>query len=517
MRQSTRLIVNTIVTFGRVAFTLGLSLVATRFIIGSLGEVDWGLLTALGASGLLLSLLSTSLTFSAQRHMAYQIGLGDQHELRVVFNTTLVLFLVTGIVIWLVGAGVASPLLAVLNIPVERETAAFWVFHLTLFDVVKTAWATPYRAAANARQALVFLAVFDTATALNRLLASAVLLLLSGDLLIKFAVLLLIGQIIIALALVISCLVRFEETRPRLRLFSRSRLRQVGGFAGWALVLRVGWLLRLQGGTLLLNFFFGPIVNGAYAIGVIVSNSLLKVAYLLMQITQPAMTAAEARGNRQQVRMLCLFVSKYTVLACLCVTVPMLLEAETLLRLWLVKYPPYTATFVRLMLIWCTLVLSVRGHDIAIMAVGKISRFATITSALNLSALVASIVWFAWLDLEPWALPATSVVTSSLVVAYNVLVVGRIIDVPAGEWVRRTVKPVLISAALPIAAACCLHFTMAESIVRTVAVVGVYGVLALPMGWLVLEPIEKQQMRRVMASVVARLNLRNTGSGTAES
>ncbi len=154
MRQSTRLIVNTIVTFGRVAFTLGLSLVATRFIIGSLGDVDWGLLTALGAGGLLLSLISTSLTFSAQRHMAYQIGLGDQHELRVVFNTTLGLFLVTGAVIWLVGAAVASPFLAVLNIPVERETAAFWVFQLTLFDVVKTAWATPFRAAANARSRL---------------------------------------------------------------------------------------------------------------------------------------------------------------------------------------------------------------------------------------------------------------------------------------------------------------------------------------------------------------------------
>ena len=517
MRQSTRLIVNTVVTFGRIAITLVLSLVATRFIMGSLGEVDWGLLTALGASGLLLSLVTTSLTFSAQRHLAYQIGRGDQHELRVVFNTTLGLFLVTGAVIWLVGAAVASPLLAILDIPEGRETAAFWVFHLTLFNVVKTTWATPFRAAANARQALVFLAIFETATALSRLLAGVALLMLSGDLLIKFAVVLLIGQLFITLALVISCLVRFDETRPQPRLFCRSRLRELGSFAGWALVLRMGWLLRLQGGTLLINFFFGPILNGAYALGVIIANYLLKLAYTLMQVTQPAMTAAEARGNRQQVRTLCLFVSKYTVLACLCVTVPMLLETAPLLRLWLKDYPPYTATFVRLMLLWCTIVLSVRGHDIAIMAVGKIARYVTITTAINLSALAASIVWFTVLDLEPWALPATSVVTSILVVVYNVLFVGQIIDVPASEWARRTLAPIIMAAALPTAAAYGLHFAMSESVVRAAAVACVYGVLAVPMGWLVLEPMEKQHIRRVMASVAGRFKRNQAGSGAAES
>jgi O-antigen/teichoic acid export membrane protein len=506
MRQSTRLIVNTIVIFGRVAITLGLSLVATRLIMGSLGEIDWGLLSALGASGLLLSLLSSSLTFSAQRHMAYQIGLSDQHGLREVFNTTLALFLALGTAIWLVGAALASPFLAVLDIPVDRETAAFWVFQLTLFDVVKTAWTTPFRAAANARQALVFLAIFDTATAVNRLLAGALLLLLSGDLLIKFAVVLFAGQIFIAVVLVICCLVRFEETRPRLWLFRWSRLREVGSFGGWAILLRVGWLLRLQGGTLLLNFFFGPVVNGAYALGVMVSNSLMKLAYMLMQVTQPAMTSAEARGNRQQVRMLCLFVSKYTVLASLCITVPMLLETETVLRLWLVEYPPYTETFVRLMLVWSTIALSVRGHDIAVMAVGKISRYATITTIINVSPLVVAVVWFKLLDLEPWALPATSIITSVLVVMYIVLVVGRIIDVPASEWVRRTLVPILVSTSLPTAAACGIHFTMSESILRAAAVVGVYGVLALPMGWFVLEPVEKQEIRRVISKVVTRFS-----------
>ena len=506
MRQSTRLIVNTIVIFGRVAITLGLSLVATRLIMGSLGEVDWGLLSALGASGLLLSLISSSLTFSAQRHLAYQIGLGDQHGLREVFNTTLVLFLALGTVIWLVGAALASPFLAVLNIPVGRETAAFWVFQLTLFDVVKTTWTTPFRAAANARQALAFLAIFETATAVNRLLAGAVLLLLSGDLLVKFAVVLFAGQILIAVVQVICCLVRFEETRPRPRLFCWSRLREVGGFGGWAILLRGGWLLRLQGGTLLLNVFFGPVVNGAYALGVMVSNSLMKLAYMLMQVTQPAMTSAEARGNRQQVRMLCLFVSKYTVLASLCVTVPMLFETATVLRLWLVEYPPHTETFVRLMLVWSTIVLSVRGHDIAVMAVGNISRYATITTIINVSSLVVSVVWFTLLDLGPWALPATSIITSVLVVMYNVLVVGRIIDVPASEWFRRTLSPILVSATLPTVAACGVHFTMPESILRTAAVVGVYGVLALPMGWFVLEPVEKQQIRRVTSNVVAKFN-----------
>ena len=504
MRQSTRLILNTIVTFGKIGVTLVLSLLTTRYILASLNDDDWGLLSALGASGVLLALITTSLTFSAQRHLAYEIGREDKHQLRVVFNTALVLFFGLGLVLWVIGFFIADPFLSILKFPEERASAAFWVFQITLFEIVRTTWTTPFRAAATARQSLAFLAIFETGTAIVRLAAAIAIGYLSGDLLIKFAVILLVGQVLLALALVISCMIRFEETRPQLGLFSRKTLPEVAGFAGWALVLRTGWMFRLQGGTLLVNAFFGTVVNGAYAIGVQVASLLMRIAYTMMQVTQPAMTSALAKGNWEQVRTLCLCTSKYATQISMFAIVPLMLETESIMRLWLVDFPPGTVLFVQLTLVWATMVLTVRGHDTAIMAVGNLSRFVTATTSIILGAFVVSSIGFAVFNLEAWIFPVSLIVASLLIVAYNVLIGGKLLRIPAVEWLRRTLLPIILSTIVPTTVATIVRYSIEPGVLRVVAVVGAYAMLAVPFGWFVLEPIEKQKFRELISRVFSR-------------
>lgn len=504
MRQSTRLILNTIVTFGKIGVTIVLSLLTTRYLLASLDDSDWGLLSALGASGILLALITTSLTFSAQRHMAYEIGREDRQALRVVFNTALALFFGLGLALWLIGFFLTGPILAILEFPKERISAAYWVYQITLFEIVRTTWTTPFRAAATARQSLAFLSIFETGTAVIRLSAAAALAYLSGDLLVHFALLLLIGQTLLAIALIISCMVRFEETRPRPSLFSRAKLPDVAGFAGWTLILRIGWMFRLQGGTLLVNAVFGTVVNGAYAIGIQVASLLMRVAYTMMQVTQPAMTSALAKGNWEQVRMLCLMTSKYSTLISMFAVVPLLLETDSVLTLWLVEYPPGTTLFVQLTLVWATIVLTVRGHDAAIMAVGNLSRFVTITTTLILGAFGVALFGSMVLDWQAWTFSAALIVASLLIVAYNVLFVGKHLRVSPSEWVRRTMLPIIWSTVLPASTAAGLRFTLEPGIVRLLAVTGAYAILAAPLGWIVLESIEKQKLINMVGKISSR-------------
>ena len=506
MRQSTLLIFNTIVTFGKIGVTLVLSLLTTRYLLASLDDNDWGLLSALGASGILLALITTSLTFSAQRHLAYEIGREDKHALRVVFNTALALFFGLGLALWVGGFFLTGPILAFLEFPEERMSAAFWVYQITLFEIVRTTWTTPFRAAATARQSLAFLAIFETGTAIVRLSAAVAIAFLSGDLLIQFAMILVTGQTLLALALVASCMVRFEETRPRPSLFSRAKLPDVAGFAGWTLVLRIGWMFRLQGGTLLVNAVFGTVVNGAYAIGIQVASLLMRIAYTMMQVTQPAMTSALAKGNWQQLRMLCLMTSKYCTLISMFAVVPVLLETDSLLTLWLVEYPPGTTLFVQLTLIWATLVLTVRGHDTAIMAVGNLSRFVTVTTSLILGAFGVSIFGSLVMDWPAWTFSVALIVASLLIVAYNVLFVGKHLKVLPSEWIHRTLLPILGATVVPAAAAAGIRYSLEPGVLRLVAVTATYALLAAPLGWLVLEPIEKEKLLGMAGKVFSHFN-----------
>lgn len=272
MRQSTRLIINSMATFARMAMTFGAGLVATRLLIQYLGSKDYGVLMVLGASGGFLTLLTVAFTLSAQRHLAYALGLGDLEKHRVVFNTVLAIFLSVGCVLLVVGWLIGPWVLHGLDIPDARMNAAYWVYHVTLISLALGTWTTPYIAAATAHQEMVYVALIDGLFAAGRFAAAIALGFLGGDLLVWFVVLVFAATLVTRFLLVAMCLAKFPETRPHPTRLRWSEVREIGAYAGWSLVGQIGWKLRSQGGVILINLFFGPVVNAAYAISIQVST-----------------------------------------------------------------------------------------------------------------------------------------------------------------------------------------------------------------------------------------------------
>ena len=169
MKQSTRLITNTGATFVRMMLTIGLGLVGTRILLDHLGEVDFGLIGALGATGSLLAATKAALTTSAQRHFAYETGRQDWAALQCVFFTTWTLFTLLGLALAVILASLAPVVLSVLIIPEERAEAAWWVYHLSLLTIVITVWFTPFRAMLTAHQMIVVTSIADGIFGLLRL------------------------------------------------------------------------------------------------------------------------------------------------------------------------------------------------------------------------------------------------------------------------------------------------------------------------------------------------------------
>ncbi len=499
-------------TFARMSVTFVAGLFVTRLLIRYLGSQDYGVLMVLGASGGFLTLLTAAFTLSAQRHLAYALGLGDLEKHRVVFNTVLVIFFTVGTTLIVVGWLIGPLLLSVLDIPEARSDAAYWAYHVTLVSMALGAWTTPYTAAATAHQEMVYLAVVDGLLAAGRFAAALALGFLGGDLLVWFVMLVFIANLTSRMLLVAMCLIKFPETRPHPSRLQWSEVREVGAYAGWSLVGQIGWKMRSQGGVILINLFFGPLINAAYAISIQVIGYFSNFSMAIIRAVQPVIVAAEARGHRQQVHTLNLLTGKYASILLSFLMIPLWLDTDNVLHLWLGQPPPYSALFVQLVLGWSFMEQISMGYGVALGATGNIGWYSRSVLVLSGLVLLAAWVGFSVFGLGPWFLPVMTITMYAVLLWQKVVIIGRMIELSPSVWVKKVLTPTMVVIASGSAAIVPVRLMMPEQALRLLVECVVYAAVASPLVWFVgLEAWEREHFTRVAGGALKRLRPNTAG------
>ncbi|MEM7625318.1 MAG: MATE family efflux transporter [Planctomycetota bacterium] len=444
MGQANRLISNVLVTYVRMALTIGIGLLTMRLLLKLLGPVDLGLFGLLGGGLSLIMLISTALSDAAQRHMAYEIGRGDEVALRQVFSTAVIVYLGLGVVIAGVGLALRPAFLYGLNIPPDRLTAAGWVYDLTLLNIGLSVLATPFLAVFLARQAMVQDAVFAFFTSVAGLVAVLLTPKVHSDHLIGYAILITASRLLFMFLQIGRGLLLFPETHFRPRYVQRSRFRDLVSFAGWTFLGSLAWQLRAQGGNILLNIFFGPSVNAAYFLANQASTYMSNFAGTIVRAARPAMVSLEGGGRREDVQRMAFSVSKLTLLASSLVALPVILVPDAALGLWLRDVPPYAAVFVPLVLAVIMLMHASTGHALALAAHGDIGKTMRITFWITLSPLPVAAVLYATTSLSPPWLLVLFAFATLVTSVFRVWYIGRMVDIGLSQWVQRTVLPAAV-------------------------------------------------------------------------
>lgn len=510
MRQSTRLVVNMLATFGRMALTVGVGLVTTRLFLEALGQVDFGLVSVLGATGTMLKVTAIALTASTQRHLAYEIGRGDKQALGMLFSTALVMFGVVGIIVWLIGQALAPLIMRGLTIPSDRADAAWWVYQFTLLGIGSSVILSPYQGIIAAHQELVITNVVELISSVLRLLIVAALFLIAADRLIAFSAMSIAASTGMMILLVGLCLQRYPESRPNWRYVRLAEMRRLAAYAGWSMVGTLALSLRQQGGAILLNLRFGPVVNAAFAISSQVSSYVTHFTTSLAGVVRPAIVAQEARQRRAEVHQLTLVTGKYSVLLLTVIFIPIWLDAELILRLWLGELPPHTVALVRLGLIASLLVPLATGYNLALQATGDIGWYTRILLGLSGGVLLAAGAAFYAFDAGPWALPAAFIVMAVALVGVAVVMIGRRIELLPRVWLRWVVRPIVCVVGPATGVALVLHHLIYPTSWRILATGGAYATLAVPLMWhMALEGWEKEHFRRIASRVGMKLGGRS--------
>ena len=460
MTRSHILVLNTIATYARSVFSLALGLFSSRWILNALGQSDFGLFSVVGSIIIFITFLNAVMAASAARYFAYSIGSGKTDEVRKWFNSSLSVHVCLAVVLILIGWPTGEYVIShYIKVPEGRMNAAHWVYRISLVSAFFNMISVPFVGMFTAKQRIAEMAIYGIVQTLLSFTLAYILTQIGGDRLIIYA----FGMTGILIAIQLIIIIRASSVFLECQIvlddwFEPNRIKKMFSYAVWNLIGILGSTLRNQGTALLLNLNFGTKVNAAYGVANQVSGSTNQLSAAMMGAFSPEISTSEGQGNRKRMLLLAERANKFGAVLVLLFTIPLLIEMDYILTLWLKTPPQYTATFCRLILATFLIDRLTSGYMLAVQAHGKIAAYqATLGGFLVLTLPVA---WFfIKLGYPPTSVGFAFIITMVCCSFGRVLWVKHLLQVPISSWLKKTVLPCLAVAIFP--AICGLVFQKA--------------------------------------------------------
>ena len=348
-----RIAKNTLMLYGRMLFSMVVSLYTSRVVLNTLGVEDYGIYGVVGGFVAMFSIISGSLSSAVSRFLTFELGRGDKKKLGLTFSTALLIHILLAIVVVLLMETIGVWFLNnKMTIPAERLYAANWVFQGSIVSFILSLLSVPYNASIVAHErmsAFAYIGILDVVLRLFVVLFVAYSE-CQLDSLIMYAWLLVAVSVVMQSIYWNYCFRNFEECHSKL-VFDKSCWKEMSSFAGWNFVGCTAGLMKDQGVNVLLNLFIGPTINAARGISTSVISAVSGFAGNFMTALNPQITKSYAAGDIKYCHSLVERGSRFAFFILFIIELPIFLEIEYVLTLWLKQYPDHTVNFVRLVFI----------------------------------------------------------------------------------------------------------------------------------------------------------------------
>ena len=380
-----RIAKNTLTLYVQMFVTVLVQLYVVPVLLSSLGIEDYGIYNVVAGVVTMFTFVSGSLTSAAQRFMAYSIGKDDVLELKKVFSSTILIYLVLTIIlcIMLELFGVWF-LNTQMEIPAERLNAANWVFHFTVIFFAIEIMIIPFRADIIAHERMNILAYMTISECFLKLVAAIVITIVAFDRLIIYSGLLTIVAALVIIAYWLYCRTHFHECRNLSPKWNKETGRSLLSYSGWNMIGSLAMILRNQGINIVQNLFFGPVLNAAHSIAQQVQGVVARFVDNVYLASRPQITKLYAVNQRNQMWDLIFQSAKLAFFLMMLICIPAILELDMVLSLWLNNVPKYTATIAKLMM--CSLLIETLVNQVisSFQAANRIRRYQIYSSTILL-------------------------------------------------------------------------------------------------------------------------------------
>ncbi|MCL2704791.1 MAG: hypothetical protein FWE72_01100 [Spirochaetaceae bacterium] len=465
-----KIVKNTLALYFRQVVTMVVSLFTSRVVLAQLGVADFGINNVVGGVVIMLSFLTDSLSGTTQRFLSVELGKNDLLNLKQVFANSLSLHIIFILLTVVLAETVGLWFLQTkLVIPPERAVAAFWVFQFSVISFLKNVFFAPFYGAIKAHEKFDFYAKMSIFDVIMKLVAAYMLLVLPYDKLVALAFMWLCVGIAGKIIVYIYCCLNFEECKIKLS-WTKDWIRQLLGYNAYTVIGAISYIIRFQGLNIVLNLYYGPVMNAAQGIANTVNGAISSFSNNVMIATQPQIIMSYAKEDKQRLWTLITKTSKLNFYLFLILALPFIMEINTALYIWLGNYPQYAPVFAQLFLLEG--LQRILGHPITIanMAVGKL-RAVTIQSIIFRLVILLCAVFIGLYKLSPVYIYISALVLQGVSFSITVVIVLKMqLGFSIKKYFIDVILPIsktnLVVVSLPIVS----HYVFSKSIVSSCGV-----------------------------------------------
>lgn len=463
--NSKRLAKNTLLLYVRMILLMLISLYTSRVILNSLGIDDYGIYNVVGGVVTMFTMLSGSLTAAITRFITFDLGKGDLDKLIKTFSASVTIQVILALIVFVLAETLGLWFMNTqLIIPEGRLVAANWCYQYSIVTFVINLISVPYNSAIIAHEKMSAFAYISIFEAIGKLVIAIAITVSPIDNLIFYGFLVAILAIIIRLIYGWYCKKNFEECHYKF-IWDKELLKQMFGFAGWNFIGSSAVILRDQGGNIILNMFFGPAVNTSRAISVKVNSVVSGFVTNFMTAMNPQITKSYASGDIDYMMKLLTQGAKLSFYMLLLISLPILLNTNYLLILWLKQIPDHTVLFVQLTLLLAMHECLAYPLTTAMLATGKIKKYQIVAGGLNMLNLPVAYLCLR-VGCSPESVVVVAIAFSFLVQIARLVLLKSMINLNVGEFIVKVYGNIAIVSAVAIALPYFLNSVFEECLLR---------------------------------------------------
>lgn len=395
MNSNQRMAFNSVVQYVRLVLSAIIALYSVRIILEALGANDFGVYNVVAGVVAMLGFINSSLAQTTIRYISVSLGEGDINKTRETFNSCIWLHVIIGVSLFILLEILGFFIFEyVLKIDASRIFAAKIVYQAMLITLLVTITCAPFSAVLVAHEKFLFTAIVVLVDSFAKLAVAFFLKSYGGDRLILYGFLMMLVTMFNYGCYIVYCWTHFKQ-QVQVGSFTRSGLKQLSSFTSWTIIDVLSNVTSRHGFAIVLNYFFGTLVNAAYAVARQIESQMFTISSAVIDTMKPQIMKSFGAGEMGRMMKLSFKAGKYGFFMEGLVAIPLIILMPDILGLWLVNVPDNTVVFARLLVISCMMEDVSRGLAYACQAVGDIKKMSIWVSVCRfiIIPLTFSIYW----------------------------------------------------------------------------------------------------------------------------
>ena len=439
-----RIAKNTLLLYLRMGLIMLISFYTSRVVLATLGEVDFGLYNVIGGIVVAFAFLNGVMSAACNRYFAIEIGREDYDALKKVFSLNVTIFLVLGGIILLLSETVGLWFLnAKMVIPPDRHDAANWVYQFSVLAFLVNMMSTPYRAIIVAKEKMKVFAYSSIVEAVLRLLIVFLLPICPYDQLIFYGILMFSISLAVSGFYFVYCTRFYPECRYTY-YWDKPLFKEIVGYTGWQVIGGMAGIGRSQGLNIILNMFFGPVVNAARGVAYQVYVNIYQFVSNFALAYQPQIYKSHAANERKEMQDLVFRSSKFSYYLLFLFVLPIFIETPAILDFWLKDIPAHAVLFCRLMLLIALIDCTGIPLWYAVSATGQIKWYQITIGGVQILAVITAYIMFKLGSFPPEIAFVLSLGSSVFTFIFRLSFVWKQLHMPVMGYIRQTIFPILL-------------------------------------------------------------------------